>query len=99
MGSMTNTNRWENTPIMSQARRAREYTEGVCAGIVAVAPLLGYERRMSAEFMAIDAAASAWRDAAQNLLATLLDGDDYEAEREAERKAREVYLAAEKAAR
>ena len=96
---MTNTNRWENTPIMSQARRTREYVEGLCTGIAAVAPLLSHDRRTSAGFLALCNAARMWHDAAQDLLATLLDGSDYEAERATERAAREAYLAAEQATR
>ena len=95
----TNASRWENTPIMSQARRTREYTEGLCAGIAALAPLLSHDRRTSAEFLALDNAAATWRDAAQDLLATLLDESDCEAERAAEHGAREAYRAAKKATR
>ena len=95
----TNASRWESTPIMSQAHSSRDYTAGLCAGIYALAPLLSHDRRTSAEFLALDSAAATWRDAAQDLLATLLDGSDYAAERATERAAREAYLAAEQAAR
>ena len=95
----TNASRWESTPIMSQAHSSRDYTAGLCAGIYALAPLLSHDRRTSAEFLAIDNAAATWRDVAQDLLATLLDGSDYEAERAAEHDAREAYLAAKKASR